>query len=117
MIKVLPDSLEKQKENWEYTGDWRIPLIPKFKIRCAVCGNEDVRFKEYYPHLREYKVTGKQPRIDMTYKCCNCAYVWKHGVHITEDYYWKIIEKMQEELGRIRPIHILEIIDRENKLI
>ena len=112
MIPILPTTLPNVQKCWEYTHDWRIPLEPKFSIKCPICGGA-ARFKSHYLHNRVYEVTGQQPRIDMVYKCTNCAYVMTFGVHITEDYYQEISGKVQGVVGRIRTIHILEVIDLE----
>ena len=114
-IKILPSTLEYQKKNWEYTHDWRQPVKPRFEIKCPICGGK-TRWKHYNPHIREYKVAGRQPRFDVCYKCEQCGYVMTFGVHITEEYYREIEQAMLKNLGRVRTLHILEVIDRENEL-
>ena len=109
MIKALPKN--DYSGFWEYTHNWQIPLKPKKNLVCPVCQGKNVRFKEYFPHVRHYKVWGAQYRIDTWFKCCTCAHVWVHGVSVTEDYYNEVVSKMQEKLGRIRPLHILEALE------
>lgn len=110
MVRILPRN--DYSTHWERTHDWQIPLKPKFNLKCPVCGGKP-RYKEYYPHHREYRKVGHQYRIDVWFKCTQCAYVWVHGVSITKDYYYEITEAMQKNIGRIRPLHILEVIDIE----
>ena len=97
---------------WEYTHDWQMPLRPVKSLHCPVCGGP-VRLKEYYPHTRQYKVAGKQFRIDVWIKCCACAHVWAHGVSVPEAYYREIVSEMEKRLGSVRPLHVLEAIDIE----
>ena len=99
---------------WRHTYDWRMPLEPKGELKCPVCkGN--ARYKEYSLQTRHYKVAGDQHRIDLWYKCCSCAHVWQHGVSVEKEYYIEIAEMMVKKIGRIRPLHVLEIIDMEEK--
>ena len=111
MINVLERNDYRGK--WKYTGAWYQPLTPTFNLRCPVCGGV-ARFKEYYPHSRNYG-SGVNCRIDQWYKCCECAMVWVHGVTVNEDVYKEVIAKLEGKVGRIRPLHILESIQIEKE--
>lgn len=112
MIELLPSTFNNVLAHWEYTNNWIIPLKPKFSISCPICGG-DTRFKQHNLHYREFKITGKQPRLDMTYKCIQCSYIMNFGVHITETYYNNITKQLLSIVGRVRTLHILEAIDIE----
>ena len=98
---------------WERTNDWRVPFKARFDLKCPICSGK-ARYKEFYPHVRYFKNIEPQYRVDLWFKCCQCAYVWQHGISIDEDYFRYITDKMREKIGMIRPLHILEFIDNEN---
>ncbi len=101
---------------WRHTHDWRMPLEPVQPLKCPICGGA-VRYKEYSLQSRSYQVAGRQYRVDLWYKCCSCAYVWQHGVSVDKKYYTEIVEALTKKIGRIRPLHILEVIDLEKLCI
>jgi len=96
-IKFYKNQEERAKEMWGYTYDKLIPLEPLFKLKCPVCGSDDVSFK----HRNVFSPYRNQYRIDMYFKCMKCYHIFVFGVPIDKSYF--------EEIG-IGSMHVREVI-------
>ena len=56
-----------------------LPPVPKFSVRCPVCGEEDLIYLKGY---RCFERAVGRYRCDAWFKCGRCAYTWVHVVHI-----------------------------------
>lgn len=98
--------LERVKEYWDFVKGFP---IPKKKIRCPVCGSEDIQARNWQ---FVYKDSGGcKYRCNVSFKCTVCSNVWTHGVvvpkeifkmHVKDNphkaklYHWREVRKILE---------------------
>ena len=98
--------LKRVQEKWDLSGDF--PL-PKWDIRCPVCGSPHVQARNWQ-FAYQYNSPTKY-RCNVSFKCTECSAVWIHGVVITEEMFRKHVKidnkpvyypwrEVKEKLGR-----------------
>lgn len=55
-------------------------------LLCPICGNGMPRIRFWRYHRREQSETTPY-RCDISFKCTDCAFVWLHGVVISEEHW------------------------------
>ncbi len=79
--KGVPDEelFKLRDEHWDISPLFRgEPPVPKFEIRCPLCGSNVVCIKHYMLH----EAHPGQYRVDVWLKCMKCFHVWVHGIHL-----------------------------------
>ena len=79
------ETLKRVREAWDLSGDFP---VPKFTVRCPICGSEEVQARywsfhdanKHYHHAVPY-------RCDISFKCTRCSAIWEHGIPIPEAVY------------------------------
>lgn len=66
------------------------PPIFLGKLKCPICNCSEIFFK----NLRVLQKDKGQYRIDLSLKCKCCAYVMTFGIHINEDEYLRLKDKI-----------------------
>lgn len=90
---------ERVNRMWDLSN--KVPF-PKFKMRCSVCGSDEILYKHAKIHNNPKQFGSKSPyRADCSFKCTNCSNVWVHGVKIPESmfrvgvYNWRELRNMK----------------------
>jgi len=101
--------LRRVAERWTIGDDDLFPL-PKFEIRCPVCGSADVQARNWQFVYRD--AGGAKYRCNVSFKCTVCSHVMTSGVVVPERmykkhlsspgsklYHWRDAKAKLEELG------------------
>lgn len=83
--------IEKTRELWDFTtaiptpiGDW---------LRCGICGHKDYQRRNARYFKRDAGESGYPYRVDVSFKCKRCAFVWTHGLLIDEQTWMIYVER------------------------
>lgn len=102
--------LKRVARMWTIGEDDLFPL-PKFVVRCPVCGSTDIQARNWQFAYRD--AGGCRYRCNVSFKCTVCSNVWTHGVvipermfrkhvrdnpHRTRLYHWREVRKILEEV-------------------
>ena len=92
-------------------GKWKLCYfpLPKFTIKCPVCGSEDIQARNWQFVYRD--VGGHKYRCNVSFKCTVCSFVFTFGLVIPEKlykmhldtvgskiYHWREVKKWFDEM-------------------
>lgn len=101
--------LNRVSEYWDLSKP--IP-IPKFRLRCPICGADDEDIILRFANIVQREVPSENRyRSNVSFKCTRCSFTWVHGVVIPEEmarrhgiegakaksFHWREIREMLEE--------------------
>lgn len=93
--------LRRVAERWTIGEDDEFPL-PKFEIRCPVCGSAEVQARNWQFVYRD--AGGAKHRCNVSVKCTVCSHVMTFGVVIPERMYKKHLSSVGSKIYHWREV-------------
>jgi hypothetical protein len=72
------------EQYWDTSG--KLPVPRGEWLQCPVCQTAEPRIRFWRYHTREKSETTPY-RCDVSFKCVGCAFVWLHGVVVSEEHW------------------------------
>lgn len=80
----LETVLAATNARWDLTK--RLPVPQNNWMMCPICWMREPRIRFWRYHTRDNSETTPY-RCDVSFKCTDCAFVWLHGVVVSEEHW------------------------------